>query len=214
MSDVRQRTSASIPTREGLDGSSHIGSRPSFGGGFAQVAADLGKQLTILDARTDYDLSRTEEQIDLITGMVKTYRPSLVIIEYDAQQKGLGNDDRMKALAVLYGFTIRPHITRGVKMDEVFGVASMDQSFKAGDIRIPYGDQETQDRMMPLLTQLRAWRPDIKTKNLTQDLVMSLWFQWKYWMEVRKVHDVAPVAARRPSWLINENAYRGVGLSA
>ena len=181
---------------------------PALGGGFAQNVCDLGDKLTILDARSDYDLSRTEEQLDLITGMVKTYRPSLVIIEFDAQQKGLGNDDRMKALALLYGFQIRPHITRGVKMDEVFGVASMDQSFKAGDIRIPYGDQETQDRMSHLIAQLRAWRPDIKTKNLTQDAVMALWFNWKHWMSVRKIHEAPPAPAWRPSWVFEERGLR------
>lgn len=196
------------------DGVSRFRSRPCFGGGFAQVAADLGDKLTILDCKTTYDLSRTEEQIDLIKDMVISYRPSLVIIEFDAQQKGLGNDDRMKALALLYGFTIRPHITRGKKMDEVFGVASMDQSFKAGDIRIPYGDQVTQDRMAALLTQLRAWRPDIKTKNLTQDLVMSLWFLWRHWMEIRKVHVEVPAPAYRPSWLFDEGAIRGQRLTA
>lgn len=168
----------------------------------------MGERLTILDARTDFDLSRTEEQIDLITTMVKAYKPSVVIIEFDAQQKGLGNDDRMKALALLYGFTIRGHITRGTKMDEVFGVASMDQSFKAGDIRIPYGDQETQDRMAHLVNQLRAWRPDVKTKNLTQDLVMALWFSWRYWMQTRKVHEEVLVPASRPSWVMDESPYR------
>ena len=191
-----------------------LGVDPALGGGFARVVCDLGERLTILDAVTTYDLSRTEEQLDLIAEHVKKYRPSIVIIEFDAQQKGLGNDDRLKALATLYGFTIRPHITRGTKMDEVFGVASMDQSFKKGDIRIPYGDQLTQDRMSHLINQLRAWRPDIKTKNLTQDLVMALWFVWRHWMQLRKVHDAPAPAAFRPSWVSNEAAYRGITLSA
>lgn len=177
-----------------------LGVDPALGGGFARVCVDMGERLTILDAVTTYDLSRTEEQIDLIAKMVDLYRPSLVVIEYDAQQKGLGNDDRLRALGEFYGFTIRPHITRGQKMDEVFGVASMDQSFKQGLIRIPYGDQETQDRMTPLLNQLRAWRPDIKTKLLTQDLVMALWFVWRVWYESRKVHEATPAPAWRPTW--------------
>lgn len=190
-----------------------LGVDPALGGGFAQVVVHMGENLTILDARTDYDLSRTEEQIDLIRGMVSTYRPSKVIIEFDAQQKGLGNDDRLKALSQLWGFSIRPHITRGQKMDEIFGVASMDQSFKRKEIRIPYGDQATQDRMAPLIAQLRAWRPDVKTKNLTQDLVMALWFVWRDWMQIRKSHDDPAPPAFRPSWLINENAYRGRALA-
>jgi hypothetical protein len=175
------------------------------------VVAHLGEKLVILDALTTYDLSRTEEQIDLLAAFVQQYRPSQVVIEFDSQQKGLGNDDRLKALATLWGFSIRPHITRGQKMDEIFGVASMDQSFKAGDIRIPYGDAQTEDRMAPLLSQLRSWRPDIQTKHLTQDLVMALWFVWRYWIKLKKAQQEPPVTvgAWRPSWVTNEAAYRG-----
>jgi hypothetical protein len=191
-----------------------MGIDPALGGGFARIVADLGDKLTILDAQTTYDLSRTEDQLDLIELHVSAYRPALVIIEADAQQKALGNDDRMRGMSEHYHFTIKPHFTRGVKMDEVFGVASMDQSFKAGDIRIPYGDQKTQDRMQPLLSQLRAWRPDIKAKNLTQDLVMALWFVWRYWMQIRRVHEEPVQAAWRPSWVTSDAAYRGMKVFA
>jgi len=191
-----------------------IGIDPALGGGYARVVADLGEQLTILDALTTYDLSRTEEQLDLLELHVSVYRPSMVIVEADAQQKALGNDDRMKAMAARYGFAIRPHMTRNQKMDAIFGVASMDQSFKAGEIRIPYGDAQTQDRMAPLLSQLRAWRPDVKTKMLTQDLVMALWFCWRYWMQIRKVHEEPPPIAWRPSWVHSDAAYRGVKVFA
>lgn len=191
-----------------------LGVDPALGGGFALVSAELGDKLTILDATTTYDLSKTEEQLFLIESAVITYKPNLVIIEFDAQQKGLGNDDRLKALSHKYGFNIRPHITRGQKMDQVFGVASMDQSFKAGHIRIPYGDQQTKDRMQPLITQLRSWRPDVKTKNLTQDLVMALWFVWRPWMKLKTVHVEEPKPAWRPSWVSNERSVRGARLSA
>lgn len=165
------------------------------------TCAHLGNNLTILDARTEYGLSRTEEQLDLIQGFVVKYKPNLVIIEFDSQQKGLGNDERLRAMGMRHGFTIRPHLTRQKKMDEVFGVASMDQSFKKGEIRIPYGDQLTIDRVTPLLNQLRSWRPDIKTAKLTQDLVMSLWFVWLYWQSIMRAHTAPPAPAWRPSWL-------------
>src|SRR5579859_2273919 len=165
-----------------------IGVDPALGGGNAMVCASLGDKLTILDCRTDYGLSRTEEQLDLIQGFVVKYRPNLLIVEFDSQQKGLGNDERLRAMSMRHGFSIRPHLTRNKKMDEVFGVASMDQSFKKGDIRIPYGDQHTIDRVTPLLTQLRSWRPDIKTAKLTQDLVMALWFLHLYWFEMKRAH--------------------------
>ncbi len=186
-----------------------LGHDPALGGGNAMTVCHLGDRLQILDCRTDYDLSKTEEQLALMETFVANYRPNVVIVEFDAQQKGFGNDDRLKAMSERYGFRIRPHLTRGKKMDEVFGVASMDQSFKKGEIRIPYGDLRTQDRMAPLLQQLRNWRPDVKTKDLTQDLVMSLWFCWLFWQEIRKTHDVPPVPAARPSWtLVDERRYR------
>lgn len=178
-----------------------LGVDPALGGGHAMVCAHLGEKLTILDARTDTGLSRTEEQLDLIQGFVVSYQPSLVIVEFDSQQKGLGNDERLRAMGMRHGFTIRPHLTRQKKMDEVFGVASMDQSFRKGEIRIPWGDQASIDRMTPLVTQLRSWRPDIKTKHLVQDLVMALWFVHLYWFETKRVHTVTPQPAWRPSWL-------------
>jgi hypothetical protein len=185
-----------------------LGIDPALGGGEGMVAADLGENLTIVDARVDYNLSRTEEQLELIGSFVVKYRPSVVIVEFDSQQKGLGNDERLRALGHRHGFTIRPHLTRNKKMDEVFGVASMDQSFRKGEIRIPYKTQDDKDRMGPLLAQLRAWRPDIATKHLTQDLVMALWFCHLYWFETKRKHVPDPAPSWRPTWL-REPAYMG-----
>lgn len=171
------------------------------------MCAHLGDRLTILDARTETGLSRTEEQLDLIQEMVVKYHPGRLIVEFDSQQKGLGNDERLRAMGMRHGFVIHPHLTRQKKMDEVFGVASMDQSFRKGEIRIPYGDQATKDRMADLIHQLKSWRPDIKTKHLTQDLVMALWFCHLYWMGIRHAHIEAPAPAWRPSYLLAEPSW-------
>src|SRR5262249_26823383 len=112
---------------------------PALGGGCAVITADLSDQLIILDAETRYELARTEEIFALMENQIRRYHPSLVIVEYDAQQKGIGNDDRLAAMGDRYGFRVQPHLTRGQKSDEVFGVASMDQSFMKGEIRIPWG---------------------------------------------------------------------------
>jgi hypothetical protein len=180
-----------------------IGLDPALGGQCGFTCAELGEQFVILDAAAPGGYSKVEQIFTQLELMAAAYRPSLVIVEFDAQQKGIGNDDRLAEMGRRLGFSVRPHITRGQKMDPVFGVASMDQSFKAGDIRIPYGDQTTKDRMAPLIEQFRAWRPDVPTKNLTQDLVMSTWFIWRHWMEIRKKHREPPVPAWRPSWLIS-----------
>lgn len=181
-----------------------MGVDPALGGGCALVCAHLGSKLTVLDAITKTGLNRTEEILGLVEEFAIRFRPSFVIIEIDSQQKGLGNDDRMRALGHRYGFAIRPHVTRGQKVDEQFGVASMDQSFRRAEISIPWKEQSDRDRMNDLVSQLKSWRPDIKTKNLTQDLVMALWFVWKHWrMQLRDVTP-APTPAWRPSWLMSE----------
>jgi len=101
-------------------------------------------RLWLLDLRVDYGLSSTEEQLTLIDRFARVYRPSLFILEADAQQKALGNDERLRDLASLRGFRIVPHLTRGEKADATFGVASMDQSFLRHEISIPWADDEAQ----------------------------------------------------------------------
>lgn len=177
-----------------------LGFDPALGGRTGLVACHLGDRLTVLDARTDVGLQRVEEELELIEGFANLYKPSVVTVEIDSQQKGFANDDRLRAMGLRYGFAIRTHVTRGRKMDETFGVAAMDRHFAKGDIRIPYGDQSTIDKMTPLITQLRAWRPDVATKHLTQDLVMALWFVVLHWQQIRTRHAEA-TPAWRPSWM-------------
>jgi len=165
-------------------------------------------KLIVLDAQVEYGFARTEQMFSYIQQNVATYRPSIVIIEADAQQKAFSLDDRMLAMASRYFFRCEPHITRGRKSDDIFGVASMDQSFARGEISIPYGDEFTRKRMEPLIAQLRAWRPDVPTKNLTQDLVMALWFVWLYWERTRRVAYGPPQRQRRPSWVGPDPRFR------
>lgn len=182
-----------------------LGVDPALGGGMGIVAAKLGEHLTVLDAQVEYGFARTEQQLSFIQQNVHVYRPSLVVLEFDAQQRGLGNDERLAQLADRYNFRVQPHLTRGRKSDDIFGVASMDQSFARGEIRIPWGDEFTRHRMEPLVAQLRAWRPDVQTKHLTQDLVMALWFVWLYWQQVRQSAIYGtPTKQHRPPWVARD----------
>jgi transposase-like protein len=177
---------------------------PALGGGTALVAASVrADRLDVLDAYTVRGLARTEQQIELIAQYARRYKPSILIVEYDAQQKGLGNDDRLRALGRQLGFTIVPHTTRGQKFDVPYAVASMNQSFVKHEISIPWADEETRQRMEVLVHQLRGWRIPEKGKRDTQiqDLVMALWFIWRYWMQTRGVADKKFERAKRPSWL-------------
>lgn len=160
------------------------------------------KKLWVLDIRVDYGFSKTEEIIDSIARMAIAYRPHLCIVEYDAQQKGIGNDDRLSALGAIQGFQVQPHLTRQNKgIDQVFGVAAMNQSFVKGEVSIPWGDENTKRRMDALVHQLRAWRPDVPTKKLRQDAVMSLWFCWRYWMSTREAHRAPAERPWRPAFM-------------
>jgi len=187
-----------------------IGVDPALGGGHAMCCARLlPARLEVIDARSYKALHQTEQQLALIESWAKRYRPGVVIIEYDAQQKGLGNDERLAALAGRHGFSILPHMTRGEKSDPVYGVASMDQSFARGDIRIPWGDDEARTLMADYERQLRAWRPDVLPKRLEQDLVMATWFVWRFWMRNRSDPEGPMTPASRPSWMHQDRRLAG-----
>lgn len=180
-----------------------MGLDPALGGGCSLTVCNLtNDKLYVVDNRVDYGLAQVEAIFENVATFGRRYEPSLLIVEYDAQQKGIGNDDRLAALGALLGFAIRPHLTRNTKhQDPVFGLASMNQTFIKKEISIPWGDEESKRRMENLVTQLRSWRPDIPTKKLRQDAVMSLWFVWRYWMQIRKQHETVPQAQWRPSWV-------------
>lgn len=179
-----------------------LGVDPALGGGCAVIACAYGEKLWVLDCRVDYGFSKTEQIFERIQQMARQYRPFRVIIEYDAQQKGIGNDDRLAAMGTLLGFEVKPHLSRLNKhMDQVFGCAAMNQSFIKSEVSIPWGDDETRRRMEPLVTQLKKWRPDLPSKQLRQDAVMAMWFCWRDWMQTKKVHEEVAEPMSVPSWL-------------
>jgi hypothetical protein len=185
---------------------------PALGGGNAVICVQpTTKQLAVIDCRIDYGLAKTEQQIEIIRTMAMRYRPSLVIVEFDAQQKGLGNDDRLDAIATMLGFVVKPHRTannKAIKGDPIYHVAAMNQSFVTGEISIPWADEEYRRKMEPLIHQLRMWRPDLPTKKLRQDAVMALWFCWREWMRIRDGRRAQVPLQPRPTWMINPQLLR------
>lgn len=159
---------------------------PALGGGNALTACvhEVAK-LKILDQKIDYQFARMEDILVGIEDFAQRYHPNVVIIERDAFQKALVNDTRLAAIARRYGFQIVPHTTASAKADPILGVASMASAFILGEVSIPWQDDFTRRRLDGLVTQLRAWRPDVPARLLKQDAVMSLWFNWRYWMENR-----------------------------
>lgn len=175
-----------IITRPHL-GTGVIGVDPALGGGNAVVTCYLQpNRLEIVDIDRRFNLSKTEEILTVIEAQAMRYSPRLVIVEEMAYQKALRNDDRLEALGAKHGFRVIGHRTGRNKMDEVIGVASMATSFRMKEIDIPWGDDEAKRRFEDMIKEFCAWRPDKKTRDLRQDMVMAFWFVWLYWMEVRK----------------------------
>lgn len=155
---------------------------PALGGGNVLSAWALGKNtMALLDINRRFDLARNEQIIAEIGRWAVLYRPHALVMEFNNFQKGLGNDQRLKDLAKRYGFVIKPHVTGRNKIDELVGVAAMDSAFINGAVDFPWGDPITQERLAWFLKELEDWRPNVSTKKLRMDGVMTMWFAWLYW---------------------------------
>lgn len=160
---------------------------PALGGGTAIVTiAYTYDRLWIVDVQESWNLARNEDIFVLIQSHAGPYRFQDLIVEVNALQRGIARDDRLKILGDTHGFRIREHETNVNKWTPDFGVGAMAGSFLRGEIVIPWADKATQARMTPLVNQLRAWRPGVPSKLLVQNLVMAMWFAWRFWQQQRK----------------------------
>jgi hypothetical protein len=162
---------------------------PALGGvaAFSTVGYSFAK-MWLLDFRQCPGLTRTEEIFATTREMAEKdfAHPSQVIFESNGVQKGFANDDRLYAMGRELGFSVYSHETHQNKLDVAIGVASMASSMERGEISIPWGDDITRAIMGPLCKQLQSWRHDIPTKFLEQDGVMSLWFSYLRWVQIRQ----------------------------
>lgn len=118
----------------------------------------------------------------------KFYHPSWWVIENNTLQRGYLTDDAFIAIKKEFGFQSVGHHTGDNKQDPQLGVPAMMEAIRRGEIRFPRVTEHDTD-FATLFDQLLAWRPDIPTKRLTQDLVMSLWFSYLRWKQLRQVLD-------------------------
>lgn len=168
---------------EGLIG---IGLDPALTGYNALVVAGLtDDSFDLIDLRHDNQLGSTEQVLVLVDRFAAMYQPDFLVVESNAYQKGLANDNRLRDLAREHGFRVIDHQTGRNKLDESLGVARMPTSFMRGEISIPWGDERSHSVMGLLVEELGNWRPDVKTRHLRQDLVMAMWFLWLEWQRTR-----------------------------
>ena len=122
------------------------------------------------------------------------WRPTMLVIEAMAFQKGLINDEAFLKLKQEHGLRIESHMTGYNKYDENVGVPSMASTVESGGLDLPY--QTDRDRFVTdcLTAQFRAWKPTVdrttgrlkfkRGNQLRQDQLMALWFVWIWWQEL------------------------------
>jgi hypothetical protein len=123
----------------------------------------------------------TPSQIrQLITDWTNLYTPAEWVVERNAFQSFLTQDEGIRQFLATKGVVLREHHTGNNKWDSGFGVASMSTLFgtKQQDgkhhrdnlIHLP---SDSTENIKALIEQLITWSPTTKGKT---DLVMALWF--------------------------------------
>ena len=159
---------------------------PAITGGNALTVWSYDMEhLEAVDVFRNFNLSRTEAIFAVVETAAAKYGFGDLVTETNSWQRGLAEDDRLKDIAQRFGFRIHTHVTGTNKYDEDLGVARMPSSFIKHEIVFPGADDESRQRMDPLVRELREWRPDIPTRLRTQDCVMSMWFAWLWWLRKR-----------------------------
>ena len=127
---------------------------------------------------------------DLIKSWTDAYKPHTVIVESNAFQLFLTQDEEIRNFLSTRGINYRPHYTGNNKQDPEFGVASLaplfgtvikrdgnNQNLKhAGDNLIELPDTSKNEHVKKLVEQLVTWQPGKQGKQLKMDAVMALWF--------------------------------------
>lgn len=165
---------------------------------FMLTAVDSDR-LHVLDSATFADISTYADIYHHVGKYQMRYRASLWIVEENNFQKGMLGDERLHRAA--RPADVIAHRTNRNKNDNIMGVRRMASAFIDGEIRIPWGNAETRERMTPLIEELRRWRPNVRGAHLQQDRVMTLWFAWLRWQVEREAMGGVVHLLPRPSWV-------------
>lgn len=117
---------------------------------------------------------RPSEIRDLIFAWTDRYKPSKWVIEKNAFQLFLTQDEEIRAYLAVRGCVMTDHYTGANKVDPDFGVASIAPLFTERKISLP--SSHNCEGVKGLVEQLVTWRPGVKGSKLVQDLPMALWF--------------------------------------
>jgi len=127
----------------------------------------------------------------------KRYHPDYWVIENNTLQSGYLSDDAFLEIKARHGFRAVGHHTGDNKKNSELGIPAMMDAIVRGEIRFPVLSQ-ADTAFVTLYEQLKAWREDIPTKRLVQDQVMSLWFCYLRWRQLRQLVDRDLTHWKRP----------------
>ena len=191
-----------------------IGIDPAMSGDTAAVAYAVDRRTHKRYVMDVYVMSSpTPAAIrSLIKEWTDAYKPHTVIVESNAFQLFLTQDEDIRNFLSTRGISYRPHYTGNNKQDPEFGVASLAPLFgtvikrdgnnnnlkHAGDNIIELPDSSRNEHVKKLIEQLVVWQPGVQGKKLKMDAVMALWF-----CEI-VARDVLLTASNVPNFLKNE----------
>lgn len=125
----------------------------------------------------------------LLKEWTEAYKPHTVIVESNAFQLFLTQDEEIRNFLASRGIAYRPHYTGSNKQDPEFGVASLAPLFgskvkrdgqealkHAGDNLIELPDAHRSESVKKLIEQLVTWQPGVRGSKQKMDTVMALWF--------------------------------------
>ena len=191
-----------------------IGIDPAMSGDTAAVAYAVDRRTHKRYVMDVYVMSSpTPAAIrSLIKEWTDAYKPHTVIVESNAFQLFLTQDEDIRNFLSTRGISYRPHYTGNNKQDPEFGVASLAPLFgtvikrdgnnnnlkHAGDNIIELPDSSRNEHVKKLIEQLVVWQPGVQGKKLKMDAVMALWF-----CEI-VAREVLLTATNVPNFLKNE----------
>jgi hypothetical protein len=195
-----------------------IGIDPAMSGDTASVAYAVdrrsGKRY-VMDV--DVMTSPTPAAIrTLIRDWSQRYRPQTIVVESNAFQLFLTQDEEIRSFLASRGISYRPHFTGSNKQDPEFGVASLAPLFgtkvkrdnletvKHADDNLIELPGTTNENIRKLVEQLITWQPGMSGKKLKQDAVMALWF-----CEIVAREQLFRIEGKATSFIKNEFATRG-----
>lgn len=164
---------------------------PAIAGDMAVVAYAVDRETQrryVLDVLIK-TAPRPAEIRDVFTTWTERFSPNEWIVEDNAFQGFLAQDEDIRKHLASRGVVMRSHHTGSNKMDPDFGVASMAGLFGSTanrsdgrgvkfnkDNLIFLPDMVASYGVKTLIEQLSVWSPLVKTKHRKQDAVMALWF--------------------------------------